>query len=322
MTADFKRTRTSTDPYLGKLKRRSAFRGALMLVVFLAVIVSGTWTGLSLLRKSRMPVVDRQEILERWEQRDYEWVMKASDDSLLYRPLDHFYLAFRGFASFHAALAETAGDRRTALVDSAIFDLRKAIAVDSSSGIDLEIRYVLGKAYYYKGSDYLDAAGICFEEVEKAGFMPPDIWEYQALVHHGLGELEASLGSFQKALEINPESPELMAAAAAVYYEAGDFSRSRSLVAQALTRTGDMFLAERCNFILADIYRKEKRHGEALELYASIRQSNPQSAEAWYQEGMVLAEQGDPIAARAAWRKAVSIDPMHPGARQQLSDRS
>ena len=111
-------------------------------------------------------------------------------------------------------------------------------------------------------------------------------------------------------------------AAAAAFVEAGDAAKGERLAAAALESTSDDFLAERGRFLLADIYRGNGRPDDALAQYEAIKALNGESADAWFYEGLVYSEAGDPIKARAAWRKAVSIDPMHTAARQKLSERS
>lgn len=314
-------TARTTDPYLKKRRRRRLFIGLAVLVGVLAMVVGASF-GVSAIASARSsPKVSQQDILELWAAKDYLAVAQACEVSLAVDPLDPFYLLLDGFASFYLGLAETDGELRVAKMDEAIFSIRKAL-IAPEPPLLAEASYVLGKAYYHKGVDYYNEAIEYLQKSSSLGYYQPDTWEYLALAAYGAGRLSASLAFFDKAVELKPDSPELLLAAATAYVESGDDAKGESLAASALESTTDDFLAERSRFLLADIYRKNGRPDDALAQYESIKALNGESADAWYYEGLVYSEAGDPIKARAAWRKAVFIDPMHAAARQKLSERS
>lgn len=267
------------------------------------------------------PKVSQQDVLALWASKDYLAVAQACEASLSVAPLDPFYLLFDGFASFYLGLAETDGELRGVKMDEAIFSIRKAL-ISPKLPLRPEAAYVLGKAYYHKGVDYYNEAIDFLNESTSLGYYQADTWEYLALAARGAGRLAESLQYFDKAVELKPDSPELSLAAAAAFVEAGDAAKGERLAAAALESTSDDFLAERGRFLLADIYRGNGRPDDALAQYEAIKALNGESADAWFYEGLVYSEAGDPIKARAAWRKAVSIDPMHTAARQKLSERS
>ena len=124
-----------------------------------------------------------------------------------------------------------------------------------------------------------------------------------------------------QAVALTPGSPELLLAAAMANYEAANYARSEGLAIDAAEKASDAYLKERCMFLLGNIYRSTDRLPEALQRYESIKANNPESADAWYYEGLIFQQMNEPIKARASWRRAVTIDPMHQGARQKLAER-
>ena len=294
--------------------------GFAVLAVAIAVAIS-IYGIMRIAKRSNTPTVSQQEVVGLWLAKDYAGVAAACDATLDAAPLDSFHLVFKGLSSFYIGLAEIDGERRATMMDMTIFSIRKAL-IDPKAPLRPEASYVLGKAYYHKGQDYYDEAITYLKEASAAGYTAGDTWEYMALAAQGLGLTDQSIRYFDEAIALKSDSPELKLAAALVNYSAGDQGRAERLALDALESTTDEYLAERCNFMLGDTYRKTGRFDEAIARYEAIKAKNPQSADAWYYQGLVLSDTGDPIKARAAWRKAVSIDPMHPGARQKLLERS
>ncbi|HPE87895.1 MAG TPA: tetratricopeptide repeat protein [Spirochaetia bacterium] len=314
-------TARTTDPYLRKRRRRRLLIGSAVILGVAACAVGASF-GVSAIASARSsPKVSQEDVLGLWAAKDYLAVAQACEVSLSVDPLDPFYLLFDGFASFYLGLAETDGELRGARMDDAIFSIRKAL-IAPDTPLRPEASYVLGKAYYHKGVDYYNEAIDYLNESASLGYYQSDTWEYLALAARGAGRLAESLAYFDKAVELKPDSPELSLAAASAFVDAGDAAKGERLAAAALESTTDDFLAERSRFLLADIYRKSGRPDDALAQYEAIKALNGESADAWFYEGLVYSEAGDPIKARAAWRKAVNIDPMHAAARQKLSERS
>lgn len=309
------------NPYLRKRKVR---RIAIAVAAFFALagaILAAALLVPSLLEKPDRGRISRTAALALWETADYAALSAACDATLSDAPLDPYFLALKGMASFYLAVAKPDTDDRAALIEATVVSLRKAL-VDDECPLRPQVRYVLGKAYFFKGPDYYDETlvelGACIE----AGYSPDDIWEYLALSAQGSGQTRRSLSYFNEALSHFPGAPELTLAAARAFADSSEFGRAEALALSAGEATDDEYLDELSDFLLADVYRATKRFDEARARYAAIRERNPESADAWYYDGLVLADIGDAIGARAAWRKAISIDPMHAPARQKLAERS
>jgi len=309
------------DPYLKQLRRRRVITGAIVLTIIVGVTFSVILILTNFAASRTSPRVTQQEILDFWISNDYQAVSSACDASLEVTPLEPFYLIFKGFSAFYLGLSESDGEKRMSRMDEAIFSIRKAL-IDEKAPLRAEATYVLGKAYYHKGQDYYNEVIEYLEQSLTLGYSRTDSWEYLALAAHGAGLMDQSIAYFEKALSKKPGSPELILAAATANAAAGNNARAESLALEALLSTTDEYLAERCSFLLGDLYRASGRNEEALARYEAIKNKNPQSADAWYYEGLIFSQSGDPIRARAAWRKAISIDPMHASARLKLSERS
>jgi tetratricopeptide (TPR) repeat protein len=314
---------SNTEPYLKKRRNRRL----LALLVFALLVAA-----LSFSLPRLLPLVagagagtgsrvEKAELLALWDARDMQGVRDGAELGLSASPMDSFFLAFKGLSSFYLALAEIDADLRLSLLNDAIFALRKSFLTDKHP-LESQARYILGKAYFHKGQDYYEEAITAIESAMTGEPLYEDAWEYLALAAQALAYHEKSVGYFEKALASSPDSAELKAAGAQAYLTLGDHARAESLALSAYADSQDDYVRERSMFMLAELYRKQGRMAEALERYNEIKIINPESADAWYYEGLVLMETGEPIKARASWRKAVSIDPMHGGARQKLAERS
>lgn len=311
----------NADPYLKKLRRLRLLKGILVVMAVIAVVVFSVFALKKLASRNTVPKASQQSIVELWSQKDYKAVYDASCSTLEAVPLDPFMLVFKGISAFYLGLAESDGEQRSLKIDDAIFSIRKAL-LNPKVPLKPEASYILGKAYFHKGIDYYNEAITYLEEANTLGYAQSDTWEYLALASQGTGQMVQSIRYYEKALLDKPLSPELMLASANVNAAMGNVDRAESLASQAMAITDDEYLGERCGFLLGDLYRNSGRLDLALERYEAIKVKNPQSADAWYYQGLVLSSSGDPIGARAAWRKAISVDPMHSGARQKLSERS
>ncbi|HSV56467.1 MAG TPA: tetratricopeptide repeat protein, partial [Magnetospirillaceae bacterium] len=90
---------------------------------------------------------------------------------------------------------------------------------------------------------------------------------------------------------------------------------------ESLAITEDVVVREKSRFLLGDLYRERKDFRLAEEQYRLILEENPRSADAHFYLGLIWRDKGDPVRARASWRRAVSLDPMHIAARQELAER-
>lgn len=271
--------------------------------------------------------VPKKKVLAAWEGRQWDEVRAASVASLIAAPLDPFFLGFGGLASFYKAMDLPEGEDRVALLDESVTSIRKALVVAGRSTPRAQLEYVLGKAYYHKGSAYFDMAVKYIEASLSAGYSAADSREYLALAYAGLGVKEKAVSNFESALaaaagdEARGRPELLLLAAARAHLDAGAQDKAEALLIEAVTKGSDELAREKCRFLLGDIYQSKGDQARAEEQYSLILDKDPESAEAHYRLGLVYQGRGDPIRARSEWRKAVALDPMHAAARQKLAEK-
>jgi len=310
-----------TGSYLAKRRRKRA-------VVALALVASATLLGAIGIRLGKSGVfarfvgvraVPKQRILSNWEAKKWDEVKSDSLASLSEKPLDAFYLAFRGLAAFYKGMDLPEGEGRAALMDEAIASLRKAVATGGTMP-RAQVEYVLGKAYFYKGESFLDESAKYLELSIEAGFLAADSREYLALAYAGLGEKAKAVKNFEAALD-KSRADLLLISAAKAYIDNGESIKAESLLLELMAAGKDDLAKENGRFLLSEIYAARGDMTKAEEQLSLILSRDPSSAEAHYRLGLAYQAKGDSIKARAEWRKAISLDPMHAASRQKLSEK-
>ncbi len=264
--------------------------------------------------------IPKSAILKVWNAKDYDSVLQSTGNSLGSKPIDPFYLVFNGFASFYKSVAMPESDERIALLDNSIISIRKALVSGRKIPVRAQAEYILGKAYYHKGSDYYDLAAEYLEASVNHGYVATDSHEYLGALYAGLHESSKALSHFEKALAAG-KSDLLLLSTAKAYADAGETEKSENLLKEIIASGTDALIREKAGLLLGRIFLGRREFARAEELFGAVLSKNPDSADAYYELGLVYLEKGEPVRARAAWRKAVSIDPMHLASRQKLSEK-
>jgi tetratricopeptide (TPR) repeat protein len=266
------------------------------------------------------PASARKEVLATWNSGDTEGTLSMTRASLESRPLDSFYLSMNGIAAYYLSSSKTEGDERQALLDESVFSLRKALAAGDSLPVKAQVEYVLGKAYFQKGSPWFDLAADYLSRAKGHGYKAKDMEHYLALSFAGQERHAEAAAHFETAIG-QLSSDVLMLSAAISYKELGDVNRSAELLAKAIEVSGDGLVIQRARSMLGEFAIARNDWPEARKLFQAVVEADPRSAEGWYSLGLVSEALGDPIRARSEWRKATSIDPNHIEARRKLADR-
>lgn len=261
----------------------------------------------------------RELALESWESGDLSGTIDICEDGLERAPLDPVLLSLAGFAAFYRGISLDDEEARLADMDAAITHLRKVLLVEGTPYRSRAL-YVLGKAYFRKGSAWYGEAVESLLAATAAGFTATDAWEHVALAYEGLGMGDRALEYFDRALA-ERRTDTLLLAAARVRAELGMDADAEKLALESLSVSGDAFVRELCRFFIGEILEDRGALAEAETQYRAVLEDNPESAEAHYRLGLLFQKTGDTTLARAEWRKAVSIDPVHAGARQKLAER-
>lgn len=309
-------------PYKQRKRTRLILCGSVAVVIALLFIVV-----LPALRKNAERnksadevLVDQystSKILSFWNQKNYPDILRYTSAYLKVRPLDTFALSFNGFASFYNGLNQSKTEDMLPFIDASVVSLRKALLLGGNP-LKSDLYYILGKAYYHKGRFYMNSAVQNLEEALKSGCNQSDLFEYLGLAYSHMGKYDKSVDMFKKALAKNP-SDILLLTLAQSYINLNDFGDAEGSLRQVIQTTRDVTVEEKSRFLLGDIYLKQKEYQKAVEQYTSVVAKNADSADAYYNLGLVYQEMGDPVRARSEWRKAIRIDPMHTGARQHLN---
>ena len=317
------------DNYTGSYVARRRRKRIIVVAAVLAAAAALAFGFAGLSRKGLLSAggegkpVPKKTVLASWGSKDWDEVLAACAASLGAAPLDPFYLGMGGLAAYYKGIELPEGEERSALMDEAVVSIRKALVAHGRSARGTpraELEYVLGKAYYYKGRDFMDGAVKWLEASIDDGYLGADSREYLAVAYASLGNIEASLKNFEAALQ-RGRADLLLVAAARAYAEAGKDDRAESLLLEALSSSQDALAREKCRFGLADIYAGRGEEGKVEEQLGLALKENAESAEAHYRLGVVYQKRGDPVRARAEWRRAIAIDPMHAASRQKLAEK-
>jgi tetratricopeptide (TPR) repeat protein len=314
---------TYTGSYVAKRRRKRIIWGIVILAALLVAVGAIVYFGKNSPSSGKSgAVASKPAVLAAWRAKNWDVVLSSCSSSLSVVPLDAFYLGFSGLASFYKGVELPEGEERSALMDQTVTAIRKALVPGAHGGSlpKADLEYVLGKAYYNKGEAYWDETVKYLEASIKDGYVGEDSREYLAVAYAGLGNNQKAIDNFNAALA-RKKSDLLLIAAARAYVNAGQNDRAESLLLEALSQSSDVLAREKGRFILADIYNGRGEVAKAKDQLNLVIAENPDSADAHYQLGLVYQKEGDPIHARAEWRRAVSIDPMHAAARQKLAEK-
>ena len=274
--------------------------------------------------KAKSPSVakpyQKSKILEAWGKSDKTATLDMTRASLEALPLDPFYLSFNGIAAYYTSSDKAEGDEKQSLLDEAVFSLRKAMASGGKLPVKAQVEYVLGKAYFQKGSPWYDLAAEYLAKSKNDGYEGKDSEQYLGLSYAGLQNHELAVQHFESALK-QESSDVLILSAAISYKELGNLEKTTELLSKAIASASDAVIVQRARYMLGEMAMTRGDLVQAESQYQAIVDTDPRSAEAWYRLGLIAEARKDPIKARAAWRKATSIDPHHIEARKKLADR-
>ncbi len=290
------------------------------MAALLILAVSGIFLLAPKLGQSQARTGSKADILAAWKSGDQQKTLDLSRSAVQKAPFEAFYLSFEGIASYYVSLLKEEGEERQNLLDEAVFSLRKALAVGKSFPVKSQVEYVLGKTYYQKGEPWYDLAVKYIELSKKSGYSAKDAEQYLGLAYVGLGNHRAAVERFEAAIQSDPRDV-LMLSAALSYKELGDEANAEKYLQKVSESAQDELLAQRARSALAEMAIGKGDFSKAEGLLLGVVEKNPEDAEAWYLLGVVYEASKDPIQARAAWRKATSINPNHVEARKRLAER-
>jgi tetratricopeptide (TPR) repeat protein len=270
---------------------------------------------------------EKNDLVQLWEAGSYDEAFRVSRELLQDRPLDPLLLTLHGFSAYQLAIAQINNFDTLTYIDACIWSLRKAL-LSKEGVLDGRIQYVLGKAYYYKGFGFADLAVKFLEEARRSSYQAQDIPEYLGLSYAALRDYRNSVASFTLALDPQDEvqsegvaypSDLLLLSIAQSYLALEERDTAYAYLQRCVDISKDSRTLVVARLLLGSILDKRGDRKGAEAQYMAILSEGGENAEAHYQLGELYAESGDPIRARAEWRKAYSIDPTHKPTRARLN---
>lgn len=306
------------------VKRRSKaplFIAALILI--LAAIGAGIFFGIKKIRTVIKETPSMIMLEDKWRAYDYDEVHKISHQMILDSPYDGSLLVYHGYSAFYLSVAQIDTEVGVAYLDEAINSLRIAL-YQASKGLLPQVKYMLGKAYFYKNTVtsyyYADLSLKYLKESIEDGYKADDTSEYMGLCYAALGEHTEAIASFTEAL-LTRESSALLLSIADEYYKAHQSTVAKQYLFRVQKEAVDDELVLKASNLLATIYLDEKDYNAAKSEFEKILEKNPASVDASFGVALTLEKLGDPIAARFQYRKTLKIDPTYKPALEKLYNK-
>jgi tetratricopeptide (TPR) repeat protein len=266
-----------------------------------------------------------KEMFALWEAGAYADAFEFSGLELIARPLDYLALTINGFSAYQLGIAQINSSDTLAYIDRCIWSLRKALLSRRPSNTG-EIYYVLGKAYYHKGPAFADLAVYFLEQARALSFTARDLCEFLGLSYASIRDYRSSIAAFAQVLEpAEPGNSDLLLISIARSYMAlgrdqdGTLAPAKPYLLRCIDTSRDSAAITTARLLYAEILLEEGNAGEAEAQYQLIVDETGGNAEAYYQLGELYAARGDIARARAEWRRAVRLDPVHKKARLRLN---
>ncbi|MCL2265676.1 MAG: hypothetical protein FWC22_06510 [Treponema sp.] len=262
---------------------------------------------------------ERRELLQVWNDGNYEQSYEMSKNSLLENPVDYFLLTINGFAAYQMGISQINNQNLIRFIDECIFSLRKAL-LQKESAKDGRVFYVLGKAYGYKGAEYADLAVKYLENANKLEYPASDIPEYLGLAYAAYGDYRSSVEAFSLAfIPDKPPSDNLLLSIARSYIAMEEYNVAQGYLQRCIDISPDTRSVVIARSLLAEIFKINGDYDNALVLYNAVLNDSGESAEVRFQLGELFLLRGDTTRARSEWRTAYRLDPAHARARARLN---
>ncbi|OHD11309.1 MAG: hypothetical protein A2Z96_06285 [Spirochaetes bacterium GWB1_48_6] len=292
----------------------------LVKLIILIAILAIAGIGLYYLVKnlwSELPAGPTQVDLKAlWSDGSYDEILAITNFDLQSDPMNPVNLVFSGFSTFHLGLAQVSVEDKLKFMDDSVRLLRKALLIPNTP-LKPQIHYILAKAYLYKGKYYSDLSISHMNKSLEMGYTSDDSYEYLGLAYSQLGKYTKSNEFFLKALEIN-QSDLLLWTLGQTNFQMQNYPETIKFLTQVIAKTQDRSLELKSRFLLGEVYTRNQDYNSAENEYNAILEKNASSADANYYLGEIYLAQGNKEKARAYWRRAFNIDPLHYNANQRL----
>lgn len=310
------RPRSSKKKYL-LTSRHSIFTGSLIRLLLIVVLVSGIVLSAVAIRHRTATLPRVSDLYQDWNNTDYASLYDKTTLILKEHPLHGEALALHGFSAYYLSLEQTDSAETSNYLIESINSLRKAwLRVSRRERVN--ISYVLGKAYYQRGMFYADLSLKYLDYAQNNGAQYTDIAEFRGMAAEALGDHEMAIEAFTQAL-VNDPSDLLLFTLARNYRALKDSDKAKQYLLETIRTTEDELLEMKSRFELGMILYEEGNVEDAEKEFTSILEKDPNYADAHYGLGVVYESRDDMIKARAAWRRALRLNPVHGQSRDKLT---
>jgi len=287
-------------------------------IVFLSISII-TVAILIILRLRNNVKNERLELLQVWEDGNYESAYEISKTGLLDMPVDYFLLIIHGFSAYQLGISQINNQNMLNYINESIFSLRKAL-LQKESAKDGRVFYVLGKAYGYKGAEYADLAVKYLNIANDLSYNASDIPEYLGLAYAAYGDYRSSVNAFFNAFDPDkPPSDNLLLSIARSYMAMEEYNTAFGYLQRCVDISPDSKSVVISRLLLAEIYTINGDYVNSEMQYMNILSETGENAEVRFQLGELYSLKGDTTRARAEWRTAYRLDPSHAKARARLN---
>jgi len=287
-------------------------------IVFLSILIV-VISVLVVLQVKNNVTNERRELLQIWNDENYEKAYEITKNALAENPVDYFLLTINGFSAYQLGISQINNQNTLNYINECIFSLRKAI-IQKDAKKDGRTFYVLGKAYGYKGAEYADLAVKYLEMANALSYEASDIPEYLGLAYAAYGDYRNSVASFTKSFVPGvPPSDNLLLSIARSYIAMEDYDMALGYLQRCIETSPDSKSIVMSRFLLAEIFSSTGDLDSAESQYISILENSGENAEVRFLLGELYSMKGDTTRARSEWRMAYRQDPAHARARARLN---
>jgi tetratricopeptide (TPR) repeat protein len=260
--------------------------------------------------------IDRDQIELLWNEGEYAQLIDLTERLLIADPVDVDALVFRGLAGYYAASADVDLENRDELIRSSIRFLLRAQTVSEQHFAE-EVNFVLGLAYFERGTHYADLAVEHLERAIELGVDEASVYEFLGLSYERLYDRERAIENLLLAAERSPRDVSFLAVAERLV-ENNQPREALPHLQRVISESDEPQLVHEARFLLGQIELAAERYERADEQFRLVLEEDPNSADAHFYLGELFDAMGDGVRARAQWRNAVNIDSAHAAALRRL----
>lgn len=305
------------------VKKKSKILQKIALVLGITILVAAIlFLGFFLYHSLTKNKITLKKIKQQWNQYNYQEVYELTKTYLIDDPFNNTALTYNGYASFYLAVAQNDTYQAQLYLDDSIINMRLAI-YNADPQLLPQLEYMLGKAYFYRNSIsksyYADLAVKYLTAAKEDGYESDDIAEYLGLSYASLGMTFESISAFSEAL-LYRESESLLLSIAEQYLKAGEYNASEQYLYRIINSSQNDEIIHNSKVLLGNLYIEKQDFSSAEAIFNEILAYDENSPDAHYALGLIYESQGNPIKARAEWRKTLKLQPNHNGALKKITE--